>query len=69
MIKRILALFILGTLPILAEPQFNSFDIWIFYCFVFISKVLELLMFLSPLIFLVIVVIVINKIFNKKKQK
>jgi len=67
MLKKILVLLMIGTLPVLAEPQFDFIGGMLFYIFVFVSKAFEFLMFLSPLILLVVIVIVIEKIFNNKK--
>ena len=69
MLKKVGILLGLGTLPVLAEPQFGFIGGIIFYIFVFVSKAFEFLMFMSPLILLVVIVIVIEKVFNNKKEK
>lgn len=69
MLKKIFILLFIGTLPALAEPQFDFMGGMLFYIFVFVSKAFEFSMFLSPLILLVVIVIVIEKIFNNKKEK
>ena len=66
MLKKTFILLLIATLPALAEPQFDMIGGIMFYIFVFLSKAFEFLIFLSPLIFLVIIVITIEKVFKKK---
>ena len=67
MLKKTCILLLIATLPALAEPQFTSFEIFLLFLYGYILLVFDVLMFLSPLIFLVVIVIVIEKVFKKKK--
>ena len=68
MLKKIFILLMIGTLPVLAEPQFDSFDISLLFFYGYISLILEFWMFVSPLILLVVIVIVIKKFLIRKKK-
>ena len=63
-LKKTFILLLIATLPALAEPQFDMIGGIMFYIFVFLSKAFE---FLSPFIFLIIIVVAIKKIFDQKK--